>query len=241
VIQSKSTSCLVQNFWMESPFIFNLSVLHVWFKTWMESPCMFNLSGSKLSDGIFLYDVLNQTSTDKLNKQEDSIQKFGIGQEEQTSWTYRVISSKSFVPDIKHWQVCQYFMSGSKLGLNHPVCSICQYFISGSKLLDGITLYVQLVCSSCLVQNLYWQIEHTGWFNPSFEPDIKYWQIEHTGRFNPKVWNRTRRTNKLNSSKLGWNHPVCLICQYFMSGLKLLDGITLYVQFVSTSYLVQKF
>ena len=71
--------------------------------------------------------VLNQTlSTDKLNIQEDSIQKFGIGQEEQTSWTYRVISSKSF------------------------------------------------------------------------EPDIKYWQIEHTGRFNPKVWNRTRRTNKLN-------------------------------------------
>jgi hypothetical protein len=32
----------------------------------------------------------------------------------------------------------------------------------------------------------------------------------------------------MSGSKLGWNHPVCLICQYFMSGLKLLDGITLY-------------
>jgi hypothetical protein len=53
-------------------------------------------------------------------------------------------------------------MSGSKLGLNHPVCSICQYFISGSKLLDGITLYVQVVNTSCLG------------FNPSFEPDMKY-------------------------------------------------------------------
>jgi hypothetical protein len=28
--------------------MFNLSVLHVWFKTWMESPCMFNLDGNTL-------------------------------------------------------------------------------------------------------------------------------------------------------------------------------------------------
>ena len=55
--------------------------------------------------GWFHPNVLNQTSTDKLNIQEDSIQKFGIRQEEQTSWTYRVIWSKSFVPDIKYWQV----------------------------------------------------------------------------------------------------------------------------------------
>ena len=56
--------------------------------------------------GRFYPKVLNQTwSTDKLNIQEDSIQKFWIRHEEQTSWTYRVIPSKSFVPDIKYWQV----------------------------------------------------------------------------------------------------------------------------------------
>jgi hypothetical protein len=46
-------------------------------------------------------------------------------------------------------------MSGSKLldGIAF-VCSICQYFISGSKRLDRITLYVQLVSTSYLVQNL---------------------------------------------------------------------------------------
>ena len=38
-IQLVCSSCVVQNFWMESPCIFNLSVLHVWFKIWMESPC----------------------------------------------------------------------------------------------------------------------------------------------------------------------------------------------------------
>ena len=31
----------------------------------------------------------------------------------------------------------------------------------------------------------YWQIEHTEWFHPSFEPDMKYWQIKHTGWFHP--------------------------------------------------------
>ena len=42
-VQLGSTLCLIQNFWMESPCIFNLSV-HVWFKTWMETPCKFSLS-----------------------------------------------------------------------------------------------------------------------------------------------------------------------------------------------------
>jgi hypothetical protein len=52
-------------------------------------------------------------------------------------------------------------MSGSKLGLNHPVCLICQYFMSGLKLLDGMTLYVQVV-NYRVVQS------------KSFEPDMKY-------------------------------------------------------------------
>jgi hypothetical protein len=49
-VLNQTCSCLVQNVWMESPCIINLSVLHVWFKTWMESPCMFNLSSSTLSE-----------------------------------------------------------------------------------------------------------------------------------------------------------------------------------------------
>jgi hypothetical protein len=88
----------------------------------------------------------------------------------------------------------------------------------------------------------------------SFEPGMKYWQIKHTGWFNPKFLNQIWSTNKLNiqgdcsicqyfmsGSKLGLNHPVCSICQYFISGSKLLDGITLYVQVVNTSCLVQNF
>ena len=99
-------------------------------------------------------------------------------------------------------------------GLNHPVCSICKYLMSGSTLLDGITLYIQLISSSCLFQNF-------GWME---SPCMFKLSVLH-------VWFKTFRLN----------HPVCLICQYFMSGSKLLDEITLYVQFVSTSCLVQNF
>jgi hypothetical protein len=97
--------------------------------------------------------------------------------------------------------------------------------------LDGITLYVQVVNTSCLG------------FNPSFEPDMKYWQIEHTGRFHPKVLNQTSWTYTVIPSKFwtrheeqtsGWNHPVCSTCLFFLSDSKLLDWIFLFVQFVST-------
>jgi hypothetical protein len=109
--------------------------------------------------------------------------------------------------------------------LNHPVCLVCQYFMSGSKLLDGITLYVQLVSISYLVQNFWMELPcmfklsvlHV-WFKtfrwkppvcstcllhvwiPSkrFESDMKYWQIEHTGWFNTKALNQTWSTDKLN-------------------------------------------
>jgi hypothetical protein len=50
--------------------------------------------------------VFNQTwSTDKLNIQGGSIQKFWTRHEVLTSWTYRVITSKGFEPDMKYWQV----------------------------------------------------------------------------------------------------------------------------------------
>ena len=79
------------------------------------------------------------------------------------------------------------------------------------KILDEITLYVQLVCS-CLIRN-FW-IESSCMFNLSV-----------------LVWFKT----------FGWNHPLCSTCQYFMSGSKLLDGITLYIQLVCSSCLVQNF
>ena len=126
------STCPVQNFWMESSCMFNLSVLHVWFKTFI---------------------------------------------------------------------------------LNRNVCSTCQYFMSGLKLLDVITLYVQLVSTSCLVHN-FW-IEPPCMFNLS---------VLH-------VWLKT----------FGWIHPVCSTCQFFMPGSKLLNRITLYVQIVCSSCLVQNF
>jgi hypothetical protein len=134
--------------------------------------------------------------------------------------------------------------------------------MSGSTLLDGITLYIQLISSSCLFQNFGWmespcmfklsvlhvwfktfRLNHpvskfwtrhekqTSWIyrvipSKSFEPDMKNWQVEHKGWLHPNVLNQ---------------HPVCSSCQYFMSGLKLLDGITLYVQIVCSSCLVQNF
>jgi hypothetical protein len=98
-------------------------------------------------------------------------------------------------------------------GCNHPVCSTCQYFMSGSKPLDVIALYVQLVSTSCLVHN-FW-IEPPCMFNLS---------VLH-------VWLKT----------FGWIHPVCSTCQFFMPGSKLLNGITLYVQIVCSSCLVQNF
>jgi hypothetical protein len=188
--------------------MFNLSVLHVWFRTWINNPVWW-----------FHPNVLNQTrSTDKLNKLEDSIQKFAIGQEEQTSWTYRVISSKSasfLVQNFWMESPCMFNLSVlhvwfKTFGCNHPLCSTCQFFMSGSNLCGSIQVLNQIWSTDKLniQEDSFWkfstrEVEHTRWFHPSFEPDMKN--------------------------------------QYFMSGLKLLDGITLYVQIVCSSCLVQNF
>jgi hypothetical protein len=115
--------------------------------------------------------------------------------------------------------ICQYFMSGSKRsdGITLYV-QTCQYFMCGSKLLDGITLYIQLVCSSCLVQNL--------------DGITVYVQLVLF-----KIWMESPCMFKLSIlhvwlKNFGWNHPVCSNCLFFMSGSKLLDGNTLYVQLV---------
>ena len=140
-------------------------------------------------------------------------------------------------------------MSGSKLGWKHPVSSACLFFMFGSKLLDGITLYVQFVSTSCLVQNIW--IESPCMFNSTLCLIQNFW-MESPCIFNLSVhvWFKTWMETpcKFSLSVLhvwfktfGLNYPVCLICKYFMSGSKLLDGIFLYVQFVSTSCLVQNF
>ena len=143
-------------------------------------------------------------------------------------------------------------MSGSKLGWNHPVYSTwmeipCMFSLSGSKLLDGIFLYVQLVCSSYLVQNLdgitlyvqLVQFKTFGW-NLLVCSICQYFMsgsnfcIESSCMFNLSVFNVWYKS-------FGWNHSVCSTCLFFMSDSKLLDWIFLNVQFVSTSCLVQNF
>jgi uncharacterized membrane protein len=158
-------------------------------------------------------------------------------------------------------------------GWNLPVCSICQYFMSGSKLglnlqhfltryevdklkIQGVSIqkfrtrheeqiiwtYRGIPSKSFEQDMKYWQLEHTGWFHPSFEPDMKNRQVEYTGWLHPKVLYQTLNTDKLNIPSCMfnlsvlhvwvkifiWNHTVCSTCQYFMSGSKLLEWITLW-------------
>jgi hypothetical protein len=162
-VQIVCSTCLVQNLWMESPCMFNLSVLHVWFKT------------------------------------------------------FRWI---------------------------HPVCSTCQFFMSGSKFLDGITLYVQIFYSSCLVQN-FW-IETPCIFSFSSSCLVQNLWIESPGMFNLsvlhvwlKIWMELPCIFNLSVLHVWFKTWMESPCMFFMSGSKLLDGIFLYVQFVSTSCLVQ--
>ena len=189
-----STSCLVQKFAIESPCMFNLSVLHVWFKTFVLnhpvcSTCQY-MSGSKSLDGITLY--------------------------------VQLVCSSFLIPNFWIESSCMFNLSVlvwfKRFGWNHPLFSTSQYFMSGSKHLDGITLYIQLICSSFLVQNLVgitvyvyllW-LKTFGWNLPTCSI-CQYF---------------------MSGSKLGSNHPVCSICQFFMSGSNLLDGNTLYVQLV---------
>jgi hypothetical protein len=92
------------------------------------------------------------------------------------SWTYRVIPSK-FWTRYEEQTSWIYRVIPSKL--NVLVLNIAEKLLAGCYL-DGITLYVQLVLH---------------------------------------VWFKT----------FGLNLPECSICQYFMSGSKLLDGIALHV------------
>jgi hypothetical protein len=175
--------------------------------------------------------VLNQTwSTDKLNIQGDSIRTFWTRHEVLTNWTYRHVWFKTF-------------------GWNHPVCSSCQYFMSGLKLLDGISLYVPIVCSSCLVQNFWMETPcmfSLSTLNIQGNSIQNCWTRYEVDKLNiqgvsiQKFWTRHEEQTIVCFKTFGWMEPpLSSICQYFMSGSKLLDGITLYIQIVYSSCLVQ--
>jgi hypothetical protein len=177
--------------------------------------------------GWFHLKVLNQTwRTDRLNIKGD----------------YPVCS------------ICQYFMSGSKRSDRITLyVQTCQYFMCGSKRLDGITLYVQPVSTSWVIPSIQnfetdmknWSVEYTGWFHPKvLNQTLSTYKLNIQGGSIQKIWTRHKvltswtykkfhskfwTRHEVLTNKLGLNHPVCSICQYFISGSKLLDGITLYV------------
>ena len=210
-----STSCLVQKFWIESPCMFNLSVLHVWFKTFVLnhpvcSTCLFFMSDSKLLDGIFLYVQCVSTSC--------LVQNFWMESPCMLNLAVLNVWFNTWMESSCIFNLSVLHVWFKTFGLNLPVCSICQYFMSGSKRLDGITLYIQLVCSSCLVQNLdgitvYVQLV---WFN-NFGWNLSVCSICQYF---------------MSGSKLLDGITVCSNCLFFMSSSKLLDGNTLYVQLV---------
>jgi hypothetical protein len=170
-VQCVSTSCLVQNLWMESPCMLNLAVLNVWFNIWMESSCMFNLSvlhvcfktcGWMESPCRFNLSVLHvwfRTCMEspcmfKLSVLHVWFKTFG--------WKFVPcmfnLSTSCLVQKLWIESPCMFNFSVLHVWfktfvLNHPVCSTWQYLMSGTQLLEWITLYVQLVCSSCQIQN----------------------------------------------------------------------------------------
>ena len=111
--------------------------------------------------------------------------KFWTRHEVLTSWTYRVITSTSFVPDIKYWQVEHTGWFNIKV-LNQT-WSTDKLNIQGDSIQKFWTRHEVLTSWT-------YRVIHSK----SFEPDMKYWQIEHTGRFNPKLLNQTWSTDKLH-------------------------------------------
>jgi hypothetical protein len=183
-IQIIYSSCLVQNFWMETPCMFSLSTSYLVKKCWIESSCMLNLSvlhvWFKILNGIFFnLKMLNQT------------------------WSRQVEHTGCFHPKVLNqtWRTDNlFFMSGSKFLDGNTLYVQLVYLISGSTILDWITvcLICQYFMSGSKFCQKFWNRheELISWIyrvipSKSVEPDIKYLQIEHTGWFNPKVLNQT--------------------------------------------------
>jgi hypothetical protein len=145
--------------------------------------------------------------------------KFWTRYEEQTSWIYRVIPSKLnqnfYIESHCMFNLSVLYVWFKTFGCNHPLCSTCQFFMSGSKPLDVITLYVQLVSTSCLVQNPK-VLNRTSW----------------TYRVIPsKFWTRYEE-------QTSWIYRV-IPSKLNVLVLNIAEKFTLYVQLVSTSCLVQ--
>jgi hypothetical protein len=177
------------------------------------------MSGSKLLDGNPLY--------------EPDMKYWQI---KHTGWFH-----PSFEPDMKYWQIehtgwlnpKMLSQSWSTDKLNIQGDSI---IMSGSKHLDWITPYVELVSTSCLVEN-FW-IESPCMFNLSvlhvwlkiLDWNTLYVQVVNTFQ---NCWTRYE-VDKMNiqgdSIQRFWTrYEVLTSCVYFMSGWKILDWITLYV------------
>jgi uncharacterized membrane protein len=142
--------------------MFNLSVLHVWFKTfgWNHpvcSICQYFMSGSKRSDGITLYVQTCQyfmSGSKLLDGITLYIQLVSTSYLVQNLWMESpcmfILSTSYLVQQFWIESPCIFNLSVlhacfKAFVLNHPVCSTCQYLMSGTQLLDGIILYVQLV------------------------------------------------------------------------------------------------
>jgi hypothetical protein len=154
--------------------------------------------------------------------------------EEQTSSIYMVIPSKCFEPDMKYWQIKHTGWFNPKFlnqissrqaehtGCFHPKVlnqtwrtdnlniqgDSIQKFWTRHEVLTTWT-YRAIPSKSFEPDMKYWQIEHTGWFNPKVLNQTswtytvipsKFWtrQVEYKGRFHPKVLNQTWSTDKLN-------------------------------------------
>ena len=136
--------------------------------------------------GWFHPKVLNQTwNTDKLNIQGDSIQNFWTKYEVLTSWTYRVIPSKSFKPDMKYWQIKHtgWFHPSFEPDMKNWQIEHTGWF--NPKVLSQTWSTDKLNIQGYSIQKLWTRLEVlTSWTygviqSKSFEPDKKYLQIEH--------------------------------------------------------------
>jgi hypothetical protein len=175
-----------KNFWMESPCMFNLSILHVWLNIFgLDHPvcsiCPYFMCGDMKywqleHTGWFHPKVLNQTwSTDKLNIQGGSIQvlnqtwssQYFMPSSKLLYWIIlyvQLVSTSYLVHNFWMESPCMFNLFVLHVWIktfrwNLPLCSMCKYFLSGKSDMKD------------------WQVEPTGWFHPStsFETDMKNW------------------------------------------------------------------
>jgi hypothetical protein len=118
---------------------------------------------------------------------------------EHTGWFY-----PSFEPDMKYWQIEHTGRFNAKV-LNHT-WRRNKLNIQGDSIQKLCTRYEVLTSwtyrmiqyKSFELGMKYWQIKHTGWFNPKLLNQTWSRQVEHTAWFHPKVLNQIWSTNKLN-------------------------------------------